>query len=521
MPTADSGDGARHERVLVMLANAENRRLLEDALRGRYDVVYDVRDRDADLCIADGLSLHEHWTAVLDMRRAQEPLHLPVLLLVDRRDVGLVTRDAWRVVDDLLLRPVERLELAARVETMLRTRRLSMRLHAVTERLDYEQRIALRLQEAALPRDLPRMPGLIFDAFYQAGADDARIGGDWYDAVRIADGRIVFSIGDVDGSGLDAAVTMANVRQVLRGVAHVHADPSLMLDAADRTLQAEGSGRIVTAFVGVFDPVTGELAYASAGHPRPLLCDGDRVRELQADGVPLGASRTARAVEVATLSDDALLVLYTDGLTEPSRDVAGAEERLKTLVCDSVKRDSPTLAREIHQAVVGDLGHDDVAVLTMRRFDATADGAIVRSQVPSHDAASAREARRRVSELLVAQGFDAEALAAAETVFAELLGNVVRYAPGNAEIVLDCTGASPVLHVLDRGSGFRHLPKLPADLLSERGRGLYIVSALTDDLSVTRRHDGGSHARAVLSPKVASTPLFAPYVADVDSLAAD
>ncbi len=511
---------AARERVLVLIANLENRRLLEDALRSRYDVVDDARERDVDLCIADGLSLRAHWDALLALRRGQEPLHLPVLLLADRRDVGLVTRDVWHVVDDVLLRPVERLELAARVETVLRARRLSRRLQSVTVQLDQERRIALRLQEAALPRELPSIPGIALDAFYRAGTDEARIGGDWYDAMRLSDGRIVFSIGDVDGSGLEAAVTMANVRQVLRGVAQVHADPSLMLDAVDRTLQSEGSGRLITAFVGVLDPVTAELTYASAGHPRPLLCDGHTVRELRAEGVPLGVARMSRPLEVATMPEHALLVLYTDGLTESGRDIAAAEERLKRCVCDPAMRDAPTIARTIHDAVVDGVAHDDVAVFTVRRYDSTAGGNIMRAQLRSENATSARDARQRFSQGLVDRGFSPDALAAAETVFAELIGNVVRYAPGSAEIALDCSGPAPVLHVLDRGRGFRHLPKLPADVLSERGRGLYIVSALTEELSVTRRHDGGSHARAVLCANALAPPLLAPYVTDVDSLAA-
>jgi len=520
MSAEDSeSETARRERILMLLANAENRRLLHAALGARYDVVDELRDAQVDLCIADGLSLHRHWSEVIALRRAQEPLHVPVLLLADRRDVGLVTRDAWHVVDDVLLRPVERLELAARVETMLRARRLSLRLQSMSAQLDHERKIALRLQEAALPHALPAIPGIAFDAFYQAGSHDAHIGGDWYDALRLPDGRIVFSIGDVDGSGLEAAVTMANVRQVLRGVAQVHADPSLMLDAVDRTLQAEGTGRLVTAFVAVLDPVTAELTYASAGHPRPLLCQDDDARELRADGVPLGVGRVSRSVEVTSMPEGSLLVLYTDGLTEASRDIGAAEERLRTFVCAAATRSHTRLARKVYDAVTGEIGHDDVAVFTVRRMDATAGGTILRTELRSDDVASAREARRRFSDALVARGFSPEALAAAETVFAELIGNVVRYAPGTAEIALDCSGPAPVLHVLDRGRGFRHLPKLPDDVLSERGRGLYIVSALADDLSVTRRHDGGSHARAVLSTAASVSALFAPSVADVDSLA--
>ncbi|HET7815656.1 MAG TPA: ATP-binding protein, partial [Candidatus Baltobacteraceae bacterium] len=102
------------------------------------------------------------------------------------------------------------------------------------EAYDREHRVADSFQRASLPPTLPSVPGVKFDAVYVAGSSEAQVGGDWYDAVRLLDGRLVVSIGDVAGSGLGAAVTMGNMRQIIRGIAQVHADPSLMLDAADR-----------------------------------------------------------------------------------------------------------------------------------------------------------------------------------------------------------------------------------------------------------------------------------------------
>ena len=514
-----------------MLANAENRRLLASVLGGRYDIVEEVpwqhgvgEGAAVDLCIVDGLSLHRHWDRLAAERRAHEPVLLPVLLLADRKDVGLTTRAAWQVVDDVLLRPVERLEMNARVEALLRARRLSLRLRRVSALYEAERRITERLQEAALPRALPRIPGIALDAYYRAGTDDARIGGDWYDALRLADGRIVISIGDVSGSGLDAAVTMSNVRQVLRGVAHVHPDPAMMLDAADRTLQAEELDRIVTAFVAVLDPVTDELSYASAGHPRPLLRrrDGDWA-ELVAPGLPLGApSKGSRVTESVTMPPDGVLVLYTDGLTEATRDIAAGEAALRAAVSDPRVLAAANVSQAIHDAVIQETARDDVAIFTVRRSADGADRAISHWAFHSADVTAARQARHAVSTALLERGLSADALGAAEVVFAELLGNVVRYAPGAVRVALDRTGAAPVLHVLDEGRGFRHLPKLPDDVLSERGRGLYIVSAFSDDFTVTRRPHGGSHARAVLSLSVPVIPPFGAMLAfgDLDTIPA-
>ena len=489
------------ERVFVQLAARANQRLLVDLLAQRYDVVEGEIDAGVDLCVVDGLTLHRRWSALAALRSAQEPILLPILLISDRRDVGLVTRDAWRVIDDVLLRPVERVELSARVETMMRGRRLSLQLHEMSQRYEHERRIARTLQEAALPNALPRTPGLAFDAYYRPASDASRVGGDWYDALRLIDGRIVVSIGDVCGSGIDAAVTMTNLRQVLRGVAHVHPDPAIMLDAADRTLQAEGNDRIATAFVAVLDPVTSLLTYGSAGHPRPFLRAADgTLTELAAEGLPLGVpGRLPRMTLTTPMPPDAMLVLYTDGLIEATRDVELGEARLRDASRADATADSPHPARTLYDSVLSEPSPDDVAVFTLRR--AGGEGrAIRRWSFASGDADAARTVRREFSDALRDHGLSVDAIGSAELLFAELVGNVVRYAGGTTEVALDRNGPLPVLHVFDRGPGFRHLPKLPADVLSESGRGLYIVAALAEDFSVTRRPDGGSHARVVLGP---------------------
>jgi anti-sigma regulatory factor (Ser/Thr protein kinase) len=117
----------------------------------------------------------------------------------------------------------------------------------------------------------------------------------------------------------------------------------------------------------------------------------------------------------------------------------------------------------------------------------------------STDAETASTARHEFVHVLKEAGARSGDLYAAELVFGELIANVVRYAPGTIEVVLDWSAASPILHVLDRGAGFVFAPRLPTDLLSERGRGLFVVWSLSEDLNVTKRYDGGSHARAVLS----------------------
>ena len=365
-----------------------------------------------------------------------------------------------------------------------------------------EREVAAEFQRAALPISLPQVPGLNFSGIYVPSNDRELLGGDWYDALRLSDGRIVVSIGDVAGSGLAAAVIMASMRQVIRGVAQVYADPISMLDAADRTLKTEHPDTFVTAFVGVFDPVTRALTYASAGHPSPLLRDASgAITMLGTSGLPLGLRVRGETAATTVLPSPGLVVFYSDGLIEAERDVIRGHDRLVAAISRSEVANSANPAAAVYRAALKRGHTDDVVVLTLRLAAADEGAAGVRSGRWAFDTNNVRVAHKARHSFVAALrdgGVNRKDLDAAELVFGELLGNVVRFAPGPIEIMFDWTQDSPVLHVLDRGPGFTLSPKLPSDLLSERGRGLFIVWSLAEDFNVTERYDGGSHARAVL-----------------------
>ncbi len=495
-------------RIAVLFSNRENRALLAQVLLTQYDVVFElptqVDDDDTvtvDLCILDGSSLTEYADRLAAERQAVDPVLLPVLLLSDRRSVSVMPKEFWRIVDDVVLRPLTKVEMRARAESLLRARRLSQKLRTVSKAYQHERRVAQQFQKAALPRALPQVPGLTFSSFYRPGMDEAKIGGDWYDALKLSDGRVMLSIGDVCGSGLDAAVAMASVRQVFRGAAHINPDPGMLLEAADKTLQAENPESLVTAFVGVFDPITSLLTYASAGHPPPFIRHTDgTLEQLESSGGPLGLPfRLERSVQSCSVPIGSLLVLYTDGLTEAMKDPIAGEELLRHAMSDPDVRAAPNIALAIHDAVIEGVSRDDVAVLAMERVER--DGAAERLTHWSFDVRdpdAARDVRDEFLAHLRRGEMSPEALSNAELVFSELIGNVVRYAPRWVDITLDWSGYAPVLHVLDGGRGFQHLPRLPDNLMSERGRGLFIVARLTQEFHVTKRPHGGSHARAVL-----------------------
>ncbi len=370
--------------------------------------------------------------------------------------------------------------------------------------LDREHRASRAFQEAALPQDLPTIPGLALSAVYEPAGAEALVGGDWFDAFRLPDGRVVLSVGDVIGSGLPAAVTMAGVRQAIRGAAHVYPDPTTILDAADHALRSEQPDRIVTAFVGVLDPLTLSMDFASAGHPSPLVRRPDgTIDELSAVQLPLGlrdnhAEHDGNATVV--LGAGSLIIFYTDGLTEATRDPIEGERRLREALENPEIYESNDPAGAIRKKMLA-TASDDVAILAVRIGDSDRAASPRRWSFLASDAETAMRTRRQIGTLLEQYGASIDEAADAELIFGELLGNIVRHTDSRVEAALDLTGDAPVLHVLDRGPGFTFFARLPKDHMSESGRGLFIASMLARDLSVVPRTDGGSHARVVLASR--------------------
>lgn len=490
------------------MQNRHNATLIGEFLAREYAVSYtlpaetDSVPETFDLCIVDGPSLHENRSRLRAAREQQEPLHLPVLLLSERRDVTLRTKELWQVVDEIMIRPVAKVDLRVRVAAVLRARRLSLEMQRLSSLYAHERHVAQRFQDAALPRELPRIPGLTLHAFYRPGNAEAQVGGDWYDALALPDGRVVLSVGDVCGSGLEAAVSMAHVRQVIRGVAHLHPDPVMMLDSANRSLNGENQGRIVTAVVAVIDPVVECLTYANAGHLRPMLRMPDgSTRELADGGLPLGVSLAPNySCSNVAYPDGASLLLFTDGLVEAERDFENAEKRLRTVFAEGLVLGADDPAAAIHSELLRTSAPDDVAILVCTHDERTRTG---KRWNWSFDTRSSQEydAVRDAFLEALKECAPSSVSFGGQMVFAELAGNVVRHAPGRAEVIFDCSGPRPVLHVLDRGPAFRFAPRLPSNMLSEGGRGLFLAASLAEDLSVVGRPDGGSHARAVIQSR--------------------
>ncbi len=372
-------------------------------------------------------------------------------------------------------------------------------------KLRREHSIATTYQNASLPKVPQGAPGLDIHAIYRPAVRDLEIGGDWYDAFTLLDGRLLVSIGDVTGKGLQASVIMSKVRQSIRIASQIVIDPVAILDAADRALVAEYPDAIVTAFIGVFDRTVEQFTYASAGHPGPVLRHADaRTEALHGSSLPLGLRHRDETVasRVINLEDDSLFVFYTDGVIEYSHDFAAGEARLAEVVAMHGTVIASDPAAYIHDQVIVGESRDDIAILTVgvkalaRNIDAQEwDFNVL-------DEFKAANARQELIAFLRSRGFETEDLATAELIYAELIGNVLRHAPGPVKVRIEWHSGRAVLNIFDQGPGFQHMPRLPNDVYAESGRGLYLISTLADYFHIARRPGKGSHARVVLVPVV-------------------
>lgn len=490
----DNGDGPPAPRAIAH-RDPERKRLIEELLRQ-----YPLRGDDAVSAVAAGTIpavLSDEW----DLERgAQDERHAAGLRALDVRSM---------IVAPIALGEEQygALQLAGGSDSVrfspddARTAKLLADRIAVTldnlRIYERERRIARTFQEAALPRSLPQLEDAAIDAIYVAGDGEAEVGGDWYDAFPLPDGRLAFSVGDVTGKGVAAAVLMSSARQSIRLAALLEADPAGVLAIAGQALEQEHPGRFVSALYGVVDLRARRVRIASAGHPGPYVRFPDGT-VMPIDDVasvpPLGVRSDfpPRTRELPRLPEGALLVLYTDGLLETTRDVLAGERMLLETLRHRALGEVRKPAHFLRDAILVSQALDDVAILTLRF------GGRERWAFSAPDAAEAQGARSSLMEHLRAHARPDSDFGSAEVIAGELFGNVVRYAPGPIDVVLEWDDASPTLHVYDRGPAFDIAGQLPGDIMAENGRGLYLVTLLAKAWGLEPLPGRGNHIEAVL-----------------------
>jgi phosphoserine phosphatase RsbU/P len=355
-------------RIFLLMAHHENRRLLRDWLSERYEAVAPESERPAlepaDLCIVDGPALGRYGTLIEATKRAELPVFFPVLLVTHRQDVGLATGRLWKSVDELLISPVEKAELQARVEILLRVRNLSVENARLTLRLEAELARAGTVQEELLPTEVPELPGFELAARCLPAR---HVGGDFFDW-QVRDGVLTLTVGDVMGKGMPAALLMATIRAALRAVAD-HRLPAAALEQARRALEADlvRVASFATLFHAQLDIGQSRLRYVDAGHGCAcVLRSHGAVVPLTRGGPPLGvpSNQPYREDEIALHAGDSLIV-YSDGLLEILPDLEDEDQAALAALLHGAESAAAMVVRLLERAA--DPPSDDLTLLVLRR----------------------------------------------------------------------------------------------------------------------------------------------------------
>ena len=235
-----------------------------------------------------------------------------------------------------------------------------------------EHTTAETLQRSLLPDQLPSVPGLVLTAMYRPVAKNMEIGGDWYDAFRLADQRLAVAVGDVMGKGLTAAAGMGRVRNALRALALTDPRPAAVLGGLDRLFSAtEEEEQVTTVAYLVVDPETGIGVLGNAGHLPALVLEAGcapRFDQVEA-GTPLGWA-SPRKQHAFNLRPGSTAVFYSDGLVENRN--RGLDAGLEELAAVAARADEELLARPerfleylVERMLAGHEQDDDVTVLVM------------------------------------------------------------------------------------------------------------------------------------------------------------
>ena len=383
-------------RILVVDDNEMNRDMLaRRLLRQGHAVETAIHGREAwsmlqasafDLVLLDIMMPEMNGYELLEHLRG-DPLfrHLPVILISALDDADSVVKGIEMGADDHLPKPFNPHILRARVGASLAKKRLHDREQMHARMLEREIDIAREIQAGFLPARLPQPEGWELAACFEPAR---QVGGDFYDAFALDDGRIVVAIADVCDKGVGAALFMALFRSLLRALAErtlVGGDDGTR-DSRDERLRAlvgsvndyiarthGDANMFATMFVGVLDPASGALAYVNGGHESPALVGAAGVRARLLPTGPAVGMLPGMEFTVAHQAIDAgeMLLLFTDGATD-ARNQGGAllgEEGMLVLA-NPIQGAGITVAAlrdAVHAHAAGTDPFDDLTLMVVAR----------------------------------------------------------------------------------------------------------------------------------------------------------
>jgi serine phosphatase RsbU (regulator of sigma subunit)/anti-sigma regulatory factor (Ser/Thr protein kinase) len=352
---------------------------------------------------------------------------------------------------------------------------------------EFEHNMAQSMQRSLLPGSLPHMEGVLATGRYQPADKDAEVGGDWYDVVKLPDGRVGLLIGDVEGHSLEAAAVMGQLRSGMRAFAGEGHDPAVVLARASTLLSGLDTDLFATCCCVWLDTETGRASIASAGHPPPVLVDADG--RATVPPVPVGPPLSVDPNAVyekfrATLRPGTVLALYTDGLVY-TRGAEGTARMLQQLA-ERHDADLEDLADTIVSGSGAGTAHraDDLALLLVR-FEGPGGesrGRVARISIQRDDLQQVRRLRHYLRGSLREWNLD-PLIDELELLISEVVTNALIHAGSAVDVRLRRYADRVRVDVRDSDP---HPPVVvavvdddrPVEGEAESGRGMLIVDAV-------------------------------------------
>jgi serine phosphatase RsbU (regulator of sigma subunit)/anti-sigma regulatory factor (Ser/Thr protein kinase) len=381
-------------------------------------------------------------------------------------------------------------------------------VNRLTELQAAQREMVHQLQEAVRP-PLPDVSSAELGVHYVPADPGAPSGGDLYDCLVLPDGDLHLAVVDVMGKGVAATKDAVGVTHALRLLALDGCSMDRLVARAGALVSSQNPDLVATVLVARYRPSDGALQLAGGGHPPALLIrDQGPIRLVSAPGVAIGWPGAGSNEVVSVVLDRRdTLVLYTDGLIEASKDILVGLDGITLAAAQTAQYPAPHLARAlVERALSGAERRDDSLALVLRRRTPPPPSR-ARTLGPFEYRFSPSPVTIPLSRHLFADWVEHLSLDDGERsdlllVVSELCSNAVRHASGApAGLVLRAwtEGDAVVVEVEDDGAGFElhgRYDDEPPDPEAEQGRGLYVVEALTDEMSV-RRNGGSTVVRAV------------------------
>ncbi|MHB8841872.1 MAG: GAF domain-containing protein [Candidatus Aquicultor sp.] len=374
----------------------------------------------------------------------------------------------------------------------------------------HDLRIATEVQKNILPHSKPTTPGLDIGFMCQPAK---QIGGDYFDFIPLDNEKLGIAIGDVAGKSLPAALLVSMHKYILRSAAANTASVISPLRALNQILWEDTSPEVfVTTIYGVYNYTNSTFVYANAGHLPPLLSSGGQAKYLWSPQTPLGIQQNLFIEQQQVrLEKDDVLVLLSDGVTDIRNNKGDCFgfERLRRFV----KRNPDLSAQELADRILehttrfsaGDLADDfTIVVLKCTKNGEKTD---VKEMVVINKPIAVNDVRKFVGEELKTAGFDKNDSSDVLVSVCEAVTNSVLHGQSpdgeNNNIRVGCFIQDSFFKVAISDSGIGYGPDLsawrPPDLVRDRGRGIYLMQQLMDDVKFIARDRG---ATIILSKKL-------------------